>query len=64
MDKKTKNCFINVLWKPFFAATMTAILCINTELPEILIGISMGIASSAGCYFDIKKYLSQKEDEN
>ena len=62
MDKKTKNFFINVLWKPFFAAIMTAILCVSTELPEILIGVSIGVAASAGCYFEIKKYLSQKDD--
>ena len=62
MNKKTKNFFINMLWKPFFAAIMTATLCVSTELPEILIGISMGIAASAGCYLDIKKYLSQKDD--
>ena len=62
MNKKTNKFFINALWKPFFAAIMTAILCVNTELPEILIGITMGIAASAGCYLDIKKYLSQKDD--
>ena len=56
MDK-TKSFFINVLWKPFFAAIMTAILCKATELPEILIGVSIGVAASAGCYFDVKKYL-------
>ena len=60
MDK-TKSFFINMLWKPFFAAIMTASLCKATELPEILIGVAIGVAASAGCYFDIKKYLSRKD---
>ena len=58
MDKKAKSLFINALWKPFFAAIMTAGLCVSTELPEILIGVTIGVAASAGCYLDIKKYLT------
>ena len=62
MDMKTKSFFVTALWKPLFAAIMTAILCVSTELPEILIGVTIGVAASAGCYLDIKKYLSQKDD--
>ena len=60
MDKKTKSFFIHMLWKPFFAAIMTAILCVGTELPEILIGVSIGVAAAAGCFFDIKNTCHKK----
>lgn len=59
--KKEKNLIINILWKPFFAAIMTATLIVSTELSPVLIGISLGIASSAACYLDLKKYLKAKE---
>ncbi|MCI6561663.1 MAG: hypothetical protein ACI4J2_02380 [Ruminococcus sp.] len=57
MDKKEKNLIINIVWKPFFAAIMTACLSLGTELPPILIGITLGIAASIACYLDLKKFI-------
>ena len=61
MDKKERNLILNIVWKPFFAAIMTAILIMNTEIPDILIGITLGLASSFACYLDLKKFMKNKE---
>ena len=50
MDKKEKNLILNIVWKPFASALFTMSLIIITELNPILIGVSIGIASSIGCY--------------
>ncbi len=62
MNKKERNLIINIVWKPFFAAIMTTTLIVRTELSPVLIGISLGIASSFACYLDLKKYLKSKEN--
>ena len=64
MDKKEKNLLINIVWKPFVSALFTMSLIISTELNPILIGVSIGIASSIGCYMDLKKYIKTKENSN
>ncbi|MBR3678917.1 MAG: hypothetical protein IKL87_01790 [Oscillospiraceae bacterium] len=61
MDKKERNMIINIVWKPFFAAFTTALLSMSTELPPALIGIILGIAASAACYLDLKKYIKTKD---
>ena len=61
MDKKERNLIINIVWKPFFLALMTMILIRSTELPDILIGTTLGIASSFACYLDLKKFINNKE---
>ncbi len=60
MDTKEKRLAVSIVWKPFFAAVMTAILAIKTELPALLIGAALGLASSAACYWDLKKYSGEK----
>lgn len=62
MDKKEKNLLINIVWKPFVSALFTMSLIISTELNPILIGVNIGIASSIGCYMDLKKYIKTKEN--
>lgn len=64
MDKNEKNLLINIVWKPFVSALFTMSLIISTELNPILIGVSIGIASSIGCYMDLKKYIKTKENHN
>ena len=54
MDKKERNLIINVVWKPFVSALFTMSLIISTELNPIFIGVTIGIASSIGCYLDLK----------
>lgn len=62
MNKKERNLIINIVWKPFFSAMMTMTLIMSTELPDILIGITLGLASSLACYLDLKKYMKNKEN--
>ena len=64
MDKKEKNLIIYIVWKPFVSALFTMSLIISTELNPILIGVSIGIASSIGCYMDLKKYIKTKENQS
>ena len=33
----------------------------NSELPDILIGVTLGIASSLACYLDLRKFIKSKE---
>ncbi|MBE5903465.1 MAG: hypothetical protein E7275_04175 [Pseudobutyrivibrio sp.] len=61
MDKKERNLIINIVWKPFFSAIMTTILIMQTELPAILIGITLGLAGSLACYLDLMKFIKNKE---
>lgn len=64
MDKKEKNLIINIVWKPFFAALMTTMLIMKTELPALLIGITLGLACSFACYLDLKKYIKMKDNSD
>ena len=61
MDKKERNLIINIVWKPFFSSIMTTILIMQTELPAILIGITLGLAGSLACYLDLMKFIKNKE---
>lgn len=60
MEKKERSLIINIIWKPFFAAIMTAILIVGTELHPIIIGLALGAASSIACYLDLKRYMKYK----
>lgn len=62
MNKKERNLIINIVWKPFFSAMMTMTLIMSTELPDILIGITLGLGGSLACYLDLKKYMKNKEN--
>lgn len=62
MDKKERNLIINIVWKPFVSALFTMSLIISTELNPVIIGVTIGIASSIGCYMDLKRYLKTKEN--
>ena len=48
----------------FFAAIMTTALIVGTEISPVIIGISIGIASSTACYLDLKKYLKAKDNSD
>ena len=60
MEKKERNLIVNIIWKPFFAAIMTTVLISSTDLPPVLIGITLGLASSIACYLDLKKIYKNK----
>lgn len=60
MEKKERNLIINILWKPFFAAVMTAGLSLKTEIHPIIIAVALGAASSIACYLDLKRYIKYK----
>ena len=60
MDKKERSLVLNIVWKPFFAAMMTAVLSVKTELPPLLIGAALGIAGAAACCLDLRRYLRDK----
>ena len=62
MNKKERNLIINIVWKPFFSAMMTMTLIMSTELPDILIGITLGLGGSLACYLYLKKYMKNKEN--
>lgn len=64
MNKKERNLIINIVWKPFFSAMMTMTLIMSTELPDILIGITLGLGGSLACYLDLKKYMKNKENSD
>jgi len=61
MDKNERNLIINIEWKPFLAAIMTMGLIRSTELLDILIGVTLGIASALACYLDLRKFIKSKE---
>ena len=61
MDKKERSLVLNIVWKPFFAAMMTAVLSVKTELPPLLIGAALGIAASVACYLDLRRYRGEKD---
>ena len=60
MEKKERALIINIIWKPFFAAIMTASLTVGTEIHPIIIGSALGVASSIACYLDLKRYMKHK----
>ncbi len=62
MNKKERNLIINIVWKPFFSAMMTTSLIMSTELPNLLIGITLGLGGSLACYLDLKNYMKNKEN--
>ena len=61
MKKRERNFLINVMWKPIFAAFMTAILARGTGFNTYIIALCLGIASSAACYLDFRVFMTTKE---
>ena len=60
MNKEERKLIINIVWKPLFAAIMTAVLIMGTGIHPIVIGVTLGIASAAACFLDLKKFLEKK----
>lgn len=61
MKKKERNFLVNIMWKPVFAAIMTAVLARGTGFNPFIIAAILGAASSAACYLDYRVFLTNQE---
>jgi hypothetical protein len=59
MKKNERNFLINVMWKPLFAALMTAALSKGTGVDSYIIAVFLGVASAAACYLDYKVFMKK-----